>query len=59
MRVPERSWLVFGEDGSLKARVHTPTGFRAFAVRDGLVWGVSTDELDVESVVAYELVQGR
>lgn len=57
MRVPARRWLVFGEDGALVATAHIPAGFRPFEVRNGMVWGVFTDELDVESVRAYELLR--
>lgn len=55
-RVPARRWLVFDADGTLTARVRTPEGFEPRAVRDGVVWGVFRDEMDVESVQAYELV---
>ena len=48
MRVPERRWL---------AKSARPTGFRPFTVEDGKVWGVHTDDLDVESVRAYEIVR--
>lgn len=54
-RIPERRWLVFDADGALAASVVMPAGFEPYAVRDGLVWGVFTDELDVESVRAYRL----
>jgi hypothetical protein len=56
MRVPERRWLVFGQsDATLTATVRMPDGFRPFTVEDGRVWGVHTDDLDVESVRAYEI----
>lgn len=55
LRVPSRRWLVFDPDGALAATVSTPEGFEPYAVRGGRVWGVYTDELDVESVRAYEL----
>lgn len=58
LRVPARRWLVFDRDGALTATVSTPEGFEPHAVRDGRVWGVYTDELDVESVRAYELAPG-
>jgi hypothetical protein len=56
-RVPARRWLVFDTQGALAARVETPEGFLPHAVREGRVWGVYTDELEVESVRAYEIVQ--
>jgi len=55
MRVPARRWLVFGVDGDLVAIARTPAGFRPTGVHDGMVWGVYTDELDVESVRAYDV----
>lgn len=54
-RVPARRWLVFDPDGALAATVSTPEGFEPYAVREGRVWGVYSDELDVESIRAYEL----
>lgn len=51
--MPARLWLVFDSTGALTASVGTPEGFEPHAVRDGLMWGVRIDELDVESVRAY------
>jgi hypothetical protein len=56
-RSPERRWLVFDAGGLLVATLHTPEGFRPYAVRGGRVFGVFRDELDVESVRAYEIVR--
>lgn len=58
LRVPSRRWLVFDVEGSLAAVGETPEGFRLYAVRENRAWGVFTDELDVESVRAYEIVKG-
>lgn len=58
-RVPVRRWLVFGPDGVLAATVKTPAGFQPYAVRGDRVWGVFTDELDVESVRAYAIEEGE
>lgn len=57
-RMPARRWLVFDGDGALTARLETPEGFEPYAVRDGRMWGVFSDELDVESVRAYGLLRG-
>ncbi|HEX7091321.1 MAG TPA: hypothetical protein VF192_14360 [Longimicrobiales bacterium] len=57
LRASERRWLIFDADGALTASVRTPEGFEPHAVRDGLVWGVYRDTLDIESVRAYELVR--
>lgn len=58
VRLPERRWRIFADDGALRATVRTPDGFRPVTVRDGRVWGVHTDELDVESVRAYRVERG-
>lgn len=55
IRLPARRWLVFDPGGALTATVHTPEGFEPYEVREGLVWGVYTDEVEVESIRAYEL----
>jgi hypothetical protein len=57
LRVPATRWLVFDVDGSLAAAARTPEGFRLYAVRDSRAWGVFTDDLDVESVRAYEIMK--
>lgn len=54
---PARRWLVFDIDGGLKANVETPEGFQPQSVREGRVWGVFKDELEVESVRAYDIVR--
>jgi len=56
-RPPERRWLVFDAGGALVATVRTPEGFQAYAVRGAKVFGVFRDELEVESVRAYEIVR--
>ncbi len=58
IRIPARSWLVFDSAGAITATVRTPEGFEPYAVREGLVWGVYTDEVDVESVRAYRRTVG-
>lgn len=54
-RPPARHWLVFALDGSLAATVDTPAGFTPRLVRGERVIGVYRDELDVESVRAYQM----
>jgi hypothetical protein len=54
-RVPERRWLVFEEDGALRATIMTPSGFQPHVVHDRRVWGVFRDERGCESVRAYEI----
>ncbi len=57
LRIPGRWWLVFGSRGAVSATLRTPEGFEPYAGSDGLVWGVYSDELDVESVRAYQLLR--
>ncbi|MDX1674216.1 MAG: hypothetical protein R3314_05370 [Longimicrobiales bacterium] len=58
-RVPARRWLVLDSAGVLVAAVETPAGFQPHeAMADPIgtrVWGVYRDELDVESVRAYDV----
>ena len=54
-RMPARPWLVFDPLGTVEGTLTTPEGFEPYALRDGVLWGVYTDELDVESVRAYEV----
>ena len=57
LRVPEQNWLVFDRDGVLRAAVPTPAGFRPVAVAENRLWGIHTDELEVESVRAYDILR--
>jgi len=57
IRMPARKWMLFGPDGILRGLIETPRGFEPYSVRDGLVWGVYVDEMDVESVRAYEVIE--
>ena len=47
---------VIAEDGEWLGVVHAPARFRVLDVAGGRVLGVLTDEMDVESVVVYELL---
>ena len=51
-------YTVIGPDGVWLGTVEAPSGFRILDVAGGLVLGVELDEMDVESVVVYELVEG-
>lgn len=57
IRMPGRSWLVFDSTGVFQATLLTPEGFEAYAVRDGLIWGVYSDSLDIESVRAFGITR--
>lgn len=56
-RPRERRWLVFDPDGVLTATLRTPEGFAPATVRQGRLWGVFTDTLDIESVRAYRILR--
>ena len=51
-------YSVIAPDGEWLGTVEAPPGFRMLNVAGGLVLGVARDEMDVESVVVYELVGG-
>ncbi|WP_419166662.1 hypothetical protein [Candidatus Palauibacter sp.] len=50
-------YTVISPDGEWLGQVETPPGFRILDVAGGLVLGVLRDELDVENVVVYGLVE--
>ena len=52
-----RSYIVFSPDGLRLGRVSIPEGLRVFRVHGGRVLGVIKGEMDVLSVVVYELVE--
>ena len=51
-------YAVIAPDGEWLGTVNVPPGFRILDVAGGLVLGMELDEMDVESVVVYELVGG-
>ena len=51
-------YTVIAPDGQWLGTVEAPPGFRILDVAGGLVLGVARDEMDVESVVVWELVGG-
>lgn len=51
-------YTVIAPDGEWLGTVETPPRFRILDVAAGLVLGVELDEMDVESVVVYELTGG-
>ena len=53
--VESRTWTLFRSDGVRVRRIVGPPGFRLEVVRDGLAYGVHTDELGVQSVQVYEV----
>jgi len=54
-RTAASEWLVFGEDGELRARVRTPHRQEIRAVGRERVYTLERDEYDVEYVRAYQL----
>ena len=57
IRVPARTWSVYGIDGTMVARLDTPEGFEPYSLNGDTIWGVFSDELDVESVRAYQVIR--
>ena len=49
-------YIVISSDGEWLGTVEAPLRFRILDVAGGLVFGVELDEMDVESVVVYELI---
>lgn len=49
-------YIVISPDGEWLGKVDAPPGLRILDVAHGRVLGVVTDEMDVESVVVYELI---
>jgi len=51
-----REWLVLGPAGDPVGRVLMPTGLRVLLADERNVWGVETDELDVQYIVRYAVL---
>jgi hypothetical protein len=51
-------WWVLGADGAPLAMAVTPVEIRIVLATADALWGVETDELDVEYIVRYEIVRG-
>jgi hypothetical protein len=49
---------VYGADGSLLGEIQEPEFFPDLIYGDGLVARITADELDVQQIVVYELVEG-
>jgi hypothetical protein len=49
---------VYEPEGDLARIVRWPESFEPYAVRDGLMWGVYSDAVEVESVRAYRIGRG-
>ena len=56
-QVTAPNYTVISADGQWLGTVEAPPGLRILDVAGGLVLGVLRDEMDVESVVVYELVE--
>ena len=51
-------WVAFTREGTRVGSVLLPPGFRLYAVRDGKLFGVATDALDVPRIQLYRLDGG-
>ncbi len=52
---PQATWLAFDERGQRLATLHLPRSTRPRLIRGERMYAVSTDSLDVESLVVYRL----
>ncbi len=50
-------WLVLDPSGEPAATVVTPAALRVLAITRDRVWGVESDELDVDYIVGYRIVR--
>ena len=50
-------WWALDSAGSPMARAHTPAGLRVMLIGDEVVWGVESDEMDLDYIVRYRLVK--
>ena len=51
-------WWVLGKDGEPLATAVTPEGIRVLLISGDALWGVETDEFDVDYIVRYDIVRG-
>jgi hypothetical protein len=51
-------WWVLGADGEPQARALTPDGIRVLLITRDALWGVETDDLDVNYIVRYDVIRG-
>jgi hypothetical protein len=52
-------WLAYDAAGEPAGRVRIPEGVRILLVEGDTLWGVETDELDVNYIVRYRLGPGE
>ena len=57
-KLPGSDWDVFDADGRFLGTVQFPEGFRAFAFREGAIYGAWQDEIGVPYVVRFRLTRG-
>lgn len=50
-------WRVYSEQGEWLARVHIPTDLNVMLITADAVWGVETDDLDVNYIVRFGVVR--
>lgn len=50
-------WWVLGEDAEPRATAVTPGGLRVLLITGDDLWGVETDELDVNYIVRYQIMR--
>lgn len=51
-------WWILNPDGEPAGQAHTPGGLRVLLIHGDEVWGVESDELDVDYIMRYRLDRG-
>ena len=59
MQGSSSTWEVFSEKGQHLGPVRFPATFRPLAVRGNAIWGLATDEMDVQSIVRLDVSERR
>ena len=50
-------WWILDDEGEWTGRVEFPNGLRVLLIHGDEVWGVETDDLDVNYIVKYSIVR--
>ena len=59
MQGTSSTWEVFSDAGQHLGHVRFPPTFRPLAVRGNAIWGLATDEMDVQSIVRLDVRERR
>ena len=53
----DHEWRVYSEEGEWIAKAFIPKDLRVMLITGAAVWGVETDELDLNYIIRYPLVK--